>query len=208
MRFIITPQVLHLIPDDQLMTRGIAGYALSALIGLVAFAAAFILRIRNLAVFGVRRVGWKWLLAGAGFGVVAFVLSSVIGSYLFLSGDTHSAVEPTYQAAATGGALTLVASLLLGAVATGIGEELAFRAVLTNFLGRYGPWVAVLGSAVVFALAHGINLILPVAFVNGVIAALLFRKTGSVWPGVMVHLVNNALGTLATVLLPLLAAAS
>ena len=208
MRFIVTAEVLHHIPADHAVARGIAGYALSALIGLVTFAAAFTLRIRDLAVFGVRRVSWRWLLAGAGFGVVAFVLSTVIGSYLFLSGDSHSAVEPSYQAAANGGALTLVASLLLGAVATGVGEELAFRGVLTNFLGRYGPWVAVLGSAVVFALAHGINLITPVAFVNGVIAALLFRKTGSVWPGVMVHLVNNALGTLSTVLLPLLAAAS
>jgi uncharacterized protein len=208
MYFIVTKQVLHHIPDDQLVTRGIAEYALSALVGLGTFTGAFALRIRHLAPFGVRRVSWKWLLAGAGFGVVAFILSTVIGAYLFLSGDTHSAVEPTYQAAATGGALTLVASLLLGAVATGIGEELAFRGVLTNALGRYGPWVAVLGSAAVFAVAHGINPITPVAFVVGVITALLFRKTGSIWPGVFVHLVNNALGTLAAVLVPLLLAAA
>ena len=71
-----------------------------------------------------------------------------------------------------------------------------------------GPGSPSSAAPLVFALAHGINPILPVAFVNGVVAALLFRKTGSVWPGVMVHLVNNALATLATVLLPLLVAAS
>lgn len=205
--FLITQQVLHHIPDDHLVAKGIAGYALSALIGLGAFTAAITLRIRNLAAFGVRRASWRWLLAGAGFGVVAFILSAVAsGIYSSLSGDTRN-IQAGYQAAATGGALTFVASLLLGAVATPIGEELAFRGVLTNALGRYGPWVAVLGSAVVFALAHGINQILPVALVNGIVTALLFRKTGSVWPGVFVHLVNNTLGTLASVLLPLLAAA-
>jgi hypothetical protein len=40
--------------------------------------------------------------------------------------------------------------------------------------------------------AHGINYILPVAFVVGGVAALLLRKTGSVWPGVIVHATNNA----------------
>ena len=206
--YLVTVQVLHHIPEDRAVAKGLAGYALSALIGLVAFAAAFTLRIRTLAVFGIRRASWKWLLAGAGFGVVAFILSTVAtGVYRVLSGDTRN-VQASYQAAATGSALSLVATLLLGAVATPVGEELAFRGVLTNALGRYGPWVAVLGSAAVFALAHGINPILPVAFVNGVVAALLFRKTGSVWPGVMVHLVNNALATLTTVLLPLLVAAN
>ena len=64
--------------------------------------------------------------------------------------------------------------------------------MLTNALARYGPWVAVLGSSTIFALAHGINYILPVAFVVGVVAALLLRRTGSIWPGVTVHAVNNA----------------
>lgn len=59
-------------------------------------------------------------------------------------------------------------------------------------LARYSAWIAVLGSSAVFALAHGINYILPVAFVVGVVAVLLLRKTGSVWPGVIVHAVNNS----------------
>lgn len=50
----------------------------------------------------------------------------------------------------------------------------------------------VLVSAAVFAVAHGINYILPVAFVVGVVAALLLRRTGSVWPGVVVHGTYNA----------------
>lgn len=82
--------------------------------------------------------------------------------------------------------------LLLGALLTPVGEEFLFRGVLTNALGRHGPWVAVLGSSAVFAVAHGINDILPVAFVVGVTAALLLRRTGSLGPGATVHATNNA----------------
>ncbi len=80
-----------------------------------------------------------------------------------------------------------MATLLLGAALTPLGEELAFRGVITTALGRYGPWVAVIGSATIFALVHGLNPVLPVAFSVGVAAALLLRRSGSVWPGVLLH---------------------
>lgn len=64
--------------------------------------------------------------------------------------------------------------------------------MLVNALGRYGAWVAVLGSAAIFAVAHGIHLIMPVVFVVGIITALLFRRAGSIWPGVIVHGTDNA----------------
>ena len=194
-------QAVSRIPDDQQVAVGLANYALSALAGLGAFAAAVAFKIRRPALFGLRRTSGRWMLAGAGLGVVAFIISIVV-SYLFstLSGNTEN-VQSSYQAAARGGTIALMATLLLGSVATPIGEELAFRGVLTNALGRYGAWVAVLGSAVVFALAHGINPVLPVAFVEGIIAALLFRRTRSIWPGVFVHLVNNTLATMLPLVL-------
>jgi membrane protease YdiL (CAAX protease family) len=65
--------------------------------------------------------------------------------------------------------------------------------VVTTALGRHGPWVAVLVGAFLFALAHGISIVLPAAFVLGVVNALLLRRSGSVWPGVVAHGVNNAL---------------
>lgn len=198
-------QVVDRIPAGRQVAVGLANYALSALAGIGAFAAAVAIKIRRPALFGLRRTGGKWILAGAGLGVVAFIIS-IVASYLFstLSGNTEN-VQSGYQAAARGGTIALIATLLLGSVATPIGEELAFRGVLTNALGRYGAWVAVLGSAVVFALAHGINPVLPVALIEGIIAALLFRRTRSIWSGVFVHLVNN---TLATVLPLVLASLS
>ncbi|MGJ6968639.1 lysostaphin resistance A-like protein [Streptosporangium sp. G11] len=77
------------------------------------------------------------------------------------------------------------------AVLTPIGGEFLFRGVVTNALLRYGPVVGVLSSSMVFALFHGINIAMSTALVVGVIAAETMRRSGSIWPAVAVHVVNN-----------------
>ena len=185
---------------------GVIEFVLSAVMGLGAFAVAALLRIRRLAPFGVRRTSGRSLLAAIGLGVLAYVLA-VLASLLYeaVTGD-HQNVQGGYQAAAAGGILWYLATAVSGFVATPIGEELIFRGVLANALGRYGAWVSVLGSAAVFALVHGLNPVLPVAFVVGVINAVLLRRTGSVWPGIVVHGVNNALAMSVPVIIALASA--
>ncbi|MFJ3824134.1 CPBP family intramembrane glutamic endopeptidase [Streptomyces nodosus] len=179
--------------DLSATMTGLIGFVFSAVMGLGAFAVAALLRLRRLAPFGVRRTsGWS-LLAAVGFGVAAFMLAAIASLlYQTVTGD-HQNIQDDYQAAAAGGVLWYLATAASGFIATPIGEELLFRGVLTNALGRYGAWVSVLASAAVFALVHGLNPVLPVAFVIGVVNALLLRHTGSVWPGIVVHGVNNAL---------------
>ncbi|MGW7573955.1 CPBP family intramembrane glutamic endopeptidase [Streptomyces sp. NPDC054765] len=181
----------HAVLSDTVV--GVIGFVLSAVMGLGAFAVAALLRIRRLAPFGVRRTSGRSLLAAVGFGVVAYVLATIVSLlYQTVTGD-HQNIQGGYHAAAAGGILWYLATAVSGFVATPIGEELIFRGVLANALGRYGAWVSVLASAAVFALVHGFNPVLPVAFVVGIINALLLRRTGSVWPGIIVHGVNNAL---------------
>jgi membrane protease YdiL (CAAX protease family) len=74
---------------------------------------------------------------------------------------------------------------------TPVGEELLFRGVVMRGLLRYGAVVAALGSSVVFALFHGIDMALPTALVVDVVAAETARRSGSIWPAVAVHVVNN-----------------
>jgi len=183
--------------------EGIVGFVLSAAIGLGAFAVAALLRIRRLVPFGVRPASRRSLLAAVGFGLLAWLLSALAsGLYQSLTGD-HQNIQAGYQAAAAGGLLPYLATAVFGFVATPIGEELIFRGVLANALSRYGTWVSVLASATVFALVHGLNPVLPVAFVVGAINALLLRRTGSIWPGVIVHGVNNALAMSVPVIVAL-----
>ncbi|MDA2813962.1 CPBP family intramembrane metalloprotease [Nocardiopsis sp. RSe5-2] len=171
---------------------GLVVAAWSGIAGLVGFGAAYAVRRRPLAAFGVRRTTWRWMLVGVVAGVVALGAKTAVNAAI-ISFTDFEATNPQgmYFDAAGGGALPLVLTFLFLAILTPIGEEFLFRGVVTNALLRYGPLVGVLGSSAVFAVFHGLNYILPSAFIVGVIAAEVMRRSGSIWPAVAVHTVNN-----------------
>ncbi len=51
-------------------------------------------------------------------------------------------------------------------------------------------------SAVVFAVSHGINDVTPMALLVGIATGVLYWRSGSIWPGVVVHMVYNTSGIL------------
>lgn len=184
------------IPDEQAALRGNIGMAANGAAGITALLAAFALRIRDLRAFGLRAVTWKWLFAGAALGIVAFGLSLIIeGVYFQLI--TEKNTQADFQAAATGGVLSLLVLLITGAFLTPLGEEVVFRGVIANALNRYGMWPGVVGSAAIFAVIHGPSVILLDAFMVGILVGILFRKTGSVWPGLVTHVVYNGIWLLS-----------
>ncbi len=79
--------------------------------------------------------------------------------------------------------------VLAGAVLTPLGEEFVFRGVIANSLNRYGAWAGILGSAVIFAAIHGPSVIFFNALMAGLLTGFLFRRTGSLWPDVLTHVV-------------------
>lgn len=180
------------IPDQQAALRGIVGMGANGVAGIAGLLAAFSLRIRDLRAFGFNSTERTWLLAGAALGVGAFVLSFAIEAIYF-----HFITEPNtqadFQAAAKGGLLSLFALLITGALLTPLGEEVVFRGVVANALNKYGFWAGVVGSAAIFAVVHGPSVILLLAFMVGILAGILFRRTASLWPGVVLHVVYNAL---------------
>ena len=96
----------------------------------------------------------------------------------------------------------LVLALLVTAVAAPLCEEVFFRGMLFRLLWARGPlWAAVLLSAIAFGLAHAspaISLaLLPVFTYMGVVLALTYAWTGSLTNCVLVHALNNAVGTVA-----------
>lgn len=169
-----------------LVLTGWAGVA-----GLAGFAAAALVRRRPLATFSVRRASGRWTLVGAIAGILAFLLKGVVNLGVIAVLGPVDDPQGSYYDAAGGGALALVATFALFAVLTPLGEELLFRGVITNALLRFGPVIGVLSGSAIFALVHGINLAMPSAFVVGVIAAEVMRRSGSIWPAVLVHSLNN-----------------
>ena len=53
-------------------------------------------------------------------------------------------------------------------------------------------------SALIFGLVHGVSVILPVAIMVGVLTAVIFRRTGSIWPCFILHGVYNAINGVAS----------
>lgn len=176
------------------VVNGLFLAALSGVAGLAAFAAAA--RVRRIAwsEFGVRPATGRWLLIGLAGGLVAFILARIAGAAVYYLTNPTENIQQPYVDAAGGGIFTVILSLLFLAVLTPIGEEFLFRGVVTTALLRYGAVVAVVGSSLIFALMHGLNAAFVTALIVGLVAAELRRRSDSVWPGVVVHIVNNLIG--------------
>jgi membrane protease YdiL (CAAX protease family) len=104
------------------------------------------------------------------------------------SGGVESGDEPAL-ALGVGG---LLLSAVLWLVPVGA-EEVFFRGWLQPVLAlRWGPWVGLLATSLLFSLAHAaLKPIGPLAVLNGVLAGLLFgllaMRTGTLWAPVAAH---------------------
>src|SRR5205823_14247106 len=72
-------------------------------------------------------------------------------------------------------------------------EELTFRGLGFTLLSRFGSAVAVGVTAFTFALAHGLIGGLIPLLVFGVGIALLRLRTGSIYPGMLLHACFNGI---------------
>lgn len=84
--------------------------------------------------------------------------------------------------------------LVLGAVPA---EEILFRGlILRGLLQRHRPALAVWLSALLFMAAHGNPIQFPVALMVGATAGWYYQATGSLWPGLLAHSLQNLLAAL------------
>ncbi|MFL6022092.1 MAG: CPBP family intramembrane glutamic endopeptidase [Marmoricola sp.] len=136
-------------------------------------------------------IRWRFFLACLGLSVIAILAQLLVGAAL--PGDPNdlgSGANPI-----TG---TLVAMAVVVAITTplqAMGEEYVFRGYLLQAVGSLSrrPWVAILVSGVLFALAHGVqNAPLFVDRLTfGVLAAYLVYRTGGLEAGIALHIWNN-----------------
>jgi len=84
--------------------------------------------------------------------------------------------------------------LLVVAVLPAVCEELAFRGfILSGFRHLGYRWRAIIYSALFFGFSHAILQQSLVACLVGVVIGLLAVQTGSIWPGMIYHLLHNSL---------------
>jgi membrane protease YdiL (CAAX protease family) len=165
---------------------GLAWWTLLAPAGL-AFVAAFGLRPRP--------GGLRAAVAMTGMLIAAGVVTDlVLGMVADPLGWTSHWTEGFDADLAWGGPAVVVVSLLGSLAFAPVFEELIFRGLLYGTLRVRLAWpLAALGSAVVFALAHGYGAAGFVSvFVSGLLWAWSYERTGSLLPAMAAHAANNA----------------
>ncbi|MBI1728230.1 MAG: CPBP family intramembrane metalloprotease [Candidatus Rokubacteria bacterium] len=194
-----------MIPDDS---------ALDALTGPATVApillyAAWYLRSRGLsfaAAYGLlpgrdRLVTIAWVaLALVGLQLAGESLIGAALDALRLSSHWADGLEENLMWGSWG----LVARKTTGSVLWApLGEEVAFRGVLYPALrSRFGVAPAAALSAAVFAVAHGYGVLgFAVVFWSGILWALAYERTGSLWPCIVAHAAGNLGATVGVVAL-------
>ncbi|MGE0043347.1 MAG: lysostaphin resistance A-like protein [Vicinamibacterales bacterium] len=88
-------------------------------------------------------------------------------------------------------------ALLMGPVVAGVVEEVAFRGYMQSHLERIGPTFAILVTSATFALLHasqGLGYLLTLApglFLASVVFGHLALKSGSILPGMALHVAGD-----------------
>ena len=137
-----------------------------------------------------RPTSWRTAVKiGLGVGLGMFVLTTLLGPVLHPDreqGVTPGTWEPKHIAA-------YIANGIVIAMVAPIVEELTFRGLGYSLLSRYGRWVAIIGTGIAFGLAHGLVQAFPFLAAFGIGLAYLRSRVDSVYPGMIVHGLFNAI---------------
>jgi len=94
--------------------------------------------------------------------------------------------------------LDYVATLLVAGVVAPAIEEVAFRGILYRWLAeRTRVPLAIAGSALAFAVLHGVPSLIPGILVLGAILAWSYERARSIWAPIVLHGSYNAVVTTA-----------
>jgi membrane protease YdiL (CAAX protease family) len=142
--------------------------------------------LRRLGVRPFRPSALKWMAAAVG----AYLLFATFYSVLI--------VEPKQKDIAEGfGSIPI--QVLLIVIAAPISEEVCFRGMLFGGLRRSLARIpAALVAGLVFGGLHALTGVtaVPPLIAFGFILSLLYEKTGSIVPGIMLHMLNNCFALL------------
>jgi membrane protease YdiL (CAAX protease family) len=162
--------------------------------GLCALAVAMLpVGSRALPALGFRGVGWRPVVLGS---VGALLVSIAVTQLGIEPQGVKQALEVARDPA------MFLASLAVMAGLAPLAEEAIFRGLLYGWVaGRWGTMTAWLVSSIAFAAAHvepaHVILVLPLGLWFG----WLRRRTDSLWPSLVAHMINNGLAVAAAALL-------
>jgi membrane protease YdiL (CAAX protease family) len=182
-------------PNGDLTTFGNVGVQLATALGFLLTPMAIASQrgarglpeiLSRLGVRSFRPSALKWMAAAVG----VYLLFTVLYAALIL--------EPHQKDIAEGfGAVPIKVALIV--VAAPISEEVCFRGMLFAGLRERLPRLAAaLVAGAIFGGLHALTGVsaVPPLIVFGFLLSLLYEKTGSIIPGILLHMLNNSVALL------------
>lgn len=138
-----------------------------------------------------QKVSTVKVLACAAFGAAVCMLANIPANMVVNVEQAFGFSGDMPQMPLTDDAAVLVLYGIVISVIPPIVEELLFRGMVLNGLRKYGDTFAVVASALLFGLYHGNFVQMVFAFIAGLVMALVVVRTGSLWPSILIHFLNN-----------------
>jgi membrane protease YdiL (CAAX protease family) len=146
--------------------------------------------------FGLRSAPLRQAIGVTLGAIGAFLAFELVYAAIFDPKNPQRIVEDLGADRST--ALLVVGALVVIAVAP-VAEEILFRGFIFRVLRvRMGFWAAALIDGVLFGLVHGSLVIVPVLAFLGVVLCWVYERTGSIFPCIAIHVLNNTLSYGAT----------
>ena len=142
---------------------------------------------------GLVRFRPRWLGAAAAVVVVASALAAALEPVLH-AGEEQGLAPDAWEPS---NAIPFAINALIAETLVPFAEELFFRGAGVTVLRPFGAAAALLGTAIIFGLAHGILVALPVLVVLAVGLAWMRDRSESVWPSVTAHAAYNGVAVVA-----------
>jgi membrane protease YdiL (CAAX protease family) len=150
---------------------------------------------------GFRRTPLFSAIVWVAGGLVVIYAASVVYQDIIthFSLGLHTNVD-TLQQLGQHAPLTVIGTLIGAVFIAPFCEEIFFRGfAFAGFLHGMPVWIAVVASALLFGIAHGDVGSFALLFVIGLMLAVVRWRTGSIWPGMALHMANNAIAALYVV---------
>lgn len=147
---------------------------------------------------GLRDFRWRDLAVGFSLLVLSILFNFAWAVFLALLGLE---IQPDILPLFGGGGTGFVLALIVGGAVAPLAEEIYFRAFLfVGFRERWGLGWGLIASSILFALFHFLPTgLLPISLL-GIILAITYQLSGSLWPSILMHAATNVLALTATYL--------
>ncbi|MGE7770071.1 CPBP family intramembrane glutamic endopeptidase [Viridibacillus arvi] len=197
-KFVVQPIYSHWFDNDLY-----AGTLTGLTIGIILILGVYFIALRpkklSWSEVGIKRItmkDWKIIVILSVILMVGAVIIIVLTSFIGNSWE-NSKTEAIQQNVTF---ITVLIAFISAAVISPIYEEIFYRGFIYRWLRtRIGFIGAILLSSIIFTIVHIPTYnVMPVNFFSGIIFALAYERTNSIWPSVIIHGLTNGIMVLLT----------